>query len=211
METCASLHVSFVVPSYQGKSPNYMWHTPCGVRQDTCDTRWKCIINFNSYNICWCLRGLTFIQNEECEWTSYVYYQNLVFLSYLGHFHHHAFWRDKKGASPRRLQQVLVWAQMRLSLRLPVNLFPVFLNLSRGCMEPVSQDVLTVFSALTGLCTSLATPKPKSSSMASSCQTATSCTYSQLVLQVCYTSECWMSQLPKACVVPESLFPGVKN
>lgn len=35
---------------------------------------------------------------------------------------------------------------MRLSLRLPVNLFPIFLNLSRGCMEPVSQDVLTVFS-----------------------------------------------------------------
>jgi hypothetical protein len=32
---------------------------------------------------------LAFIQNEECKWTSYVYYQNLVFLSYLGHFDHH--------------------------------------------------------------------------------------------------------------------------
>ena len=78
-----------VVPSHQEKGSKYMWHTHYGIRQDTCDIHWKCIINFNSYNICWCLKGLAFIQNEECKWTSYVYYQNLVFLSYLGHFHHH--------------------------------------------------------------------------------------------------------------------------
>lgn len=39
---------------------------------------------------------------------------------------------------------------------------------------------------LTGLCTLHVTPKPKSSSMAFSCLTATLCTFSQLALQVRY-------------------------
>ena len=80
---------SYVVPSHQEKSSNYMWHTRYGIRQNTCDICWKCIINFNSYSICWCLKGLAFIQNEECKWTSYVHYGILIFLSYLGRFHHH--------------------------------------------------------------------------------------------------------------------------